>query len=472
MKVQLKFICNKEIISGDFNPAITVLDFLRNMKDLKGTKEGCREGDCGACTVLVGEVLGNYVHYKNVNSCLLPLGDIDGKHLVSIEGLNIDGMNLFQQFLVNNGGTQCGFCTPGFVMSFAAYLLTSDVFDLINAKDYLTGNLCRCTGHKGILSSAEEVNNILNKKEVRSDRIKFLSDNKLIPEYFGIVASKLKQIAKAKPLHSYDGVKQIVSGGTDIYVQKADTILNNDITLMTEMITDEMIKIAGDDCVVSAAATVADLESSAIFNRMLPEFKKVAELFGSRQIRYRATVGGNINNASPIGDMTVFFLSLNAKITLLAKGVTRDIYLKDYFKGYKTLDRNTDEIMTKLTFKIPDIAFKNSFEKVCKRKFLDIASVNTAFSCNTDNGKFSNVNASAGGVAPVPLYLEKTSQSLEGKEINIENINSAVDTAMEEISPISDVRGSADYKKLLLRNLMYAHFIKLFPEVINEEVLI
>ena len=472
MKVQLKFICNKEIISGDFNPAMTVLDFLRNMKELKGTKEGCREGDCGACTVLVGKLTGNYVHYKNINSCLLPLGDIDGKHLVSIEGLNIDGMNLFQQFLVSNGGTQCGFCTPGFVMSFAAYLLTSDVFDIKTAKDYLTGNLCRCTGHKGILSSAEEVIDILKKKEVHSDRLKFLSDNKLIPEYFGLVASKLKQIAKTKSLHSYDGIKQIVSGGTDIYVQKGETISNIDISLISEMLSDEKVKIFGDDCVVSAAASVADLESSAIFNRMFPDFKNIAELFGSRQIRYRATVGGNINNASPIGDLTIFFLSLNAKITLLVKGISREIFLKDYFKGYKTLDKNADEIMTKLIFRIPDSTFKNSFEKVCKRKYLDIASVNTAFSCSVSENKFSDVHISAGGVAPVPLYLGKTSQLIEGKEINIENINRAMEYVQEEISPISDVRGSADYKKLLLRNLMYAHFIKLFPEVINEEVLI
>ncbi|MFA7360404.1 MAG: FAD binding domain-containing protein [Candidatus Kapaibacterium sp.] len=472
MKVQLKFICNKEIISGDFNPAMTVLDFLRNMKELKGTKEGCREGDCGACTVLVGELTGNFVHYKNVNSCLLPLGDIDGKHLVTVEGLNTEGMNLFQQFLVNNGGTQCGFCTPGFVMSFASYLLSADTFDEAGAKDYLTGNLCRCTGHKGIQSSAEDVISILNKKEINSDRIKFLSENKLLPEYFNVVASKLKQITRVKHVHSFDEAKKLVSGGTDIYVQKGDVISNFDVVLMSELLHEEKIKIIDNECIISAAATVADLETSAIFSSMFPEFKNVAKLFGSRQIRNKATLGGNINNASPIGDMTVFFLSLNSKITLLGKGVAREIFLKDYFKGYKTLDKNADEIMTKLTFTIPGSNFKNSFEKVSKRKYLDIASVNTSFSCNFTLNKFSGVNISAGGVAPVPLYLAKTSQFLDGKEINIENINNVIETALEEISPISDVRGSADYKRLLLRNLMYAHFMKLFPEVISEEVMI
>ncbi len=472
MKVQLKFICNKEIISGEFNPAITVLDFLRNMKDLKGTKEGCREGDCGACTVLVGELSGNNVVYKNINSCLLPLGDIDGKHLVSVEGLNTDGLNPFQQFLVNNGGTQCGFCTPGFVMSFAAFLLSSDTLNLSSAKDYLTGNLCRCTGHQGIVNSAKDILYILSKKEINSERIKFLSENKLIPDYFSVVPSKLKQIAKMKPLHSYDGVKQIVSGGTDIYVQKGDMISSQDISLLSEMISEDKIKISGDDCIISASATVSDLESSSIFMKLFPEFKSVAELFGSRQIRNRATLGGNINNASPIGDMTVFFLALNPVITLLGKGVSREVLLKNYFKGYKTLDRNSNEIMTRLTLKIPEGNSRYSFEKVSRRKYLDIAGVNTGFSCSVENNRLVNVHVSAGGVAPVPFYLATTSEFLEGKEINSGNLLSSLDAANDEISPITDVRGSADYKRLLLRNLLFAHFLKLFPEVVSEEALV
>jgi xanthine dehydrogenase small subunit len=298
MKVQLKFICNKEIISGEFNPAMTVLDFLRNMKDLKGTKEGCREGDCGACTVLVGELSGNYVNYKNINSCLLPIGDIDGKHVVSIEGLNLEGVNLFQQFLVDEGGTQCGFCTPGFVVSFTSYLLTSDTFENGPAIDFLTGNLCRCTGHPGIIRAVEDVIKILNKKEVLSNRIAFLVESKLIPEYFNVVAAKLRQMQKTKPLSVYEGTKLIVSGGTDLYVQQGDIIAGKEINLINELLNGEKIKIQNDECVVSASATVADLETSSIINNMFKDFRSTAELFGSKQIRNRATIGGNINNAS------------------------------------------------------------------------------------------------------------------------------------------------------------------------------
>jgi xanthine dehydrogenase small subunit len=472
MKAQLKFICNKEIISGEFNPAMTVLDFLRNMKELKGTKEGCREGDCGACTVLVGELSGNYVNYKNINSCLLPMGDIDGKHVISIEGLNIEGVNLFQQFLVDEGGTQCGFCTPGFVVSFTSYLLTAETFETEKAIDYLTGNLCRCTGHPGIIRAAQDVIKILNKKEVLTDRITFLIENKLIPEYFKVAASKLKQMQKPRTHINYEGTKLIVSGGTDLYVQQGDVIAGKEINLISELINAEIIKIQNDECVVSAAATVADLETSSIFNNMFKGFKDVAELFGSKQIRNRATIGGNINNASPIGDMTAFFLSLNAKLILSGKSQTREVFLKDYYKGYKQLDRQTDEVVSRIVFKIPSGNSKYSFEKVCRRKYLDIASVNTSFYCEVADNKFSVVHISAGGVGPIPTYLSKMAETLNGKEINCDIIKQGIDAALTEISPISDVRGSVEYKKLLLRNLLYAHFMKLFPEVISEEVVL
>jgi xanthine dehydrogenase small subunit len=183
-------------------------------------------------------------------------------------------------------------------------------------------------------------------------------------------------------------------------------------------------------------------------------------------------VGGNINNASPIGDLTIFFLALNAKVILLGKGVTREVFLKEYFKGYKSLDKNSDEVMTRITFKIPRNSFKFSYEKVSRRYNLDIASVNTSFYSEVSDGKFSVLHISAGGVAPVPLYLAKTVEFLTGKEISINNLQDAVKISLEEVSPITDSRGSLEYKKLLLRNLLYAHFIKLFPEVMKEEVML
>ncbi len=472
MKVQLKFICNKEIISGEFNPAMTVLDFLRNMKELKGTKEGCREGDCGACSVLVGELSGNFVNYNTINSCLLPMGDIDGKHVITIEGLNIDGVNLFQQFLVDEGGTQCGFCTPGFVVSFTSYLLTADTFNTEPAKDYLTGNLCRCTGHPGIIRAVEDVIKVLNKKEVLTDRITFLIENKLIPEYFKVAASKLKQMQKPKVHINYEGTKLVVSGGTDLYVQQGDVIAGKEINLINELINVDVIKIQNDECLISASATVADLESSSIINNMFKEFKNISELFGSKQIRNRATIGGNLSNASPIGDMTIFFLSLNAKLILSGKSHTREVFLKDFYKGYKILEKQNDEIISKIVFKIPGNNHKHSFEKVSRRKYLDIASVNTSLYCEVTDNMLSVMHVSAGGVGPVPLYLSKMVEFLNGKEITYDNIRQGIDTALTEISPISDVRGSADYKKLLLRNLLFAHFMKLFPEVVKEEAVL
>ena len=206
---------------------------------------------------------------------------------------------------------------------------------------------------------------------------------------------------------------------------------------------------------------------------MFKDFKNIAELFGSKQIRNRATIGGNINNASPIGDMTAFFLSLNAKLILSGKNQIREVFLKDYYKGYKLLDRHTDEVISKDCIQNSFITIINIvFEKVCRRRYLDIASVNTSFYCEVNDNKFSVVHISAGGVGPIPLYLSKMVESLNGKEITYDDIKHSIDIALTEISPISDVRGSIEYKKLLLRNLLLAHFLKLFPEVVKEEAVL
>jgi xanthine dehydrogenase small subunit len=273
-------------------------------------------------------------------------------------------------------------------------------------------------------------------------------------------------------MHSYDSSKVLVSGGTDLYVQIGEELSNKDFSLLSEIICDEKIKVIDDECIISSSATVEDLESSTIINNIFHDFNQFAEQFGSVQIRNKATVGGNINNASPIGDMTIFFLALNAKIFLLGKGVHREILLKDYFKGYKLLDRNSDEIMTKISFKIPKNNFRFSFEKICRRFYLDIASVNTAFYSEVTDRKFTELHISAGGVAPIPLYLTKTGEYLKGKEVSADNLQYALKICLEEISPITDSRGSAEYKRLLLRNLLQVHFIKLFPEVIKEEVIL
>lgn len=466
--MSLKFICNNELVEENINTSSTVLDYLRLTKNLTGTKEGCREGDCGACTVLVGEISDNILTYKTINSCLMPIAAINGKHLVSIEGLNKNELTPFQEHLVNQGGTQCGFCTPGFVVSFTGYLLTADTYDLEGALDYLTGNLCRCTGHPGIIRAAEIVMDELKKNYDYSNRINYLIQKNILPEYFKNISARLKDI---KIFHNPEVLKNyeiLVSGGTDIYVQQSNTIADKEIHLAAELIKSEKIKIENNKCIIGSTTTVSELETSNIITGIFKDFKSISKLFGSKQIRNRATIGGNINNASPIGDMTIFFLALNSKIKLTDGKQTREILLQDYFKEYKTLNKNQNEFMVSLSFDVPAGNFKFSFEKVCKRTYLDIASVNTAMYIETENNKIKSAHIAAGGVSPIPLYLKKSSAMLNGKDVNLDLLREFLKSVQEEISPISDARGTADYKRLLLRQLTYSHFTKIFPEKFSQ----
>lgn len=471
MKVNLKFICNDEYVETEINPSVTVLDFLRQHKHLTGTKEGCREGDCGACSILVGELTGSYMQYKSLNSCLLPVSEVNGKHVVSVEGLNINGLTPFQSALVEESGTQCGFCTPGFVVSFAAFLLSTDSYDTETAKVYLTGNLCRCTGHYRIISSVEKVLTLFREKTVTNltERVNLLISMKLLPEYFRGIQARLSKIQRE---HKTSEVRQntvFVSGGTDLFVQQGHVLLEKDVVFLSGLLKGEKIWIEGEELYLNASATVSDLENSSIIRKIFPEFKNISSLFGSLQIRNRATLGGNINNASPIGDMSVFLLSLNAKVYLSNGKTVRSLYLKDYFKDYKVLDRNSDEYVQKLSLRLPSGNYRFSFEKVSKRTYLDIASVNTSVLIEYGGNTVKDACLSAGGVAPVPLYLKNSSEYLKGKEIGIDTMNALAETAASEIKPISDVRGSAGYKTLLLKRLIKTHFLKMFPEIIKAE---
>ncbi|MCE1164083.1 MAG: FAD binding domain-containing protein [Bacteroidetes bacterium] len=471
MNVNLKFICNNEYVETDINPSVTVLDFLRMHKRLTGTKEGCREGDCGACSVLVGEMAGNFVQYKSVNSCLLPVSEINGKHLVSVEGLNVNGLTPFQEALVKESGTQCGFCTPGFVVSYTAFLLTTESYDSETAKVYLTGNLCRCTGHYRIISSAEKVLALFKERTVTNftERIDLLISLGLLPEYFRDIPSRLAAIKREHRAAENPQDTVFVSGGTDLFVQQGHELLDKNVVFLSGILKGEKIWIEGTDLFLNASATVSDLENSSIIRKIFPEFKNIASLFGSMQIRNRATLGGNINNASPIGDMSVFLLSLNAKVFLSNGKTTRSVFLKDYFKDYKVLDRNRDEYMQKIGIRLPSGNYKFSYEKVSKRTYLDIASVNTSILLGYNGRAITYAYLSAGGVAPVPLYLKNSSEFLKEKEVTAALMNGLAETAAAEIKPISDVRGSAEYKTLLLKQLIKAHFLRMFPEIFKPE---
>lgn len=475
MSGNIKFILNNELISADLNQAIVLLDFIRSIK-LTGTKEGCKEGDCGACTVLTGEIDKDRdeIIYSAVNSCLIPIQNINGKHVVTIEGLNLPGkeLNPIQQEFVNEGASQCGFCTPGFIVSLTGYFLNKGILKSDSVLESLDGNICRCTGHNSIIRAAENISDKFDFNiHTNGTRYKFLSENKIIPDYFLNIKDRLSELKPSETHSGSDSGKNFyVSGGTDLFVQKPDEMLDSEITFLSHDSLMKSITEKEGICNIGSLTTVTEILESVIINRIYPGINKFAGLFGSTPIRNSATIGGNINNASPIGDMTALFLALDSDVILSDNENKRNIPLKNYYRSYKATERKQDEFMESLNFKIPDGNYFINFEKVSKRTYLDIASVNTAILIYTENDIIKNINLSAGGVSPIPLFLSDTCEFLMDKKINPENILKAVEITQTEISPISDARGSADYKRMLLSGLIKTHFIKLFPEIFKEGV--
>lgn len=474
MEKLISFYCNNELLSVQINPAITLLGFLRNHKKLTGTKEGCREGDCGACTVMLGSLSKGKVKYKTVNSCLLPMADVNGKHVVSIEGLNNNELNFLQAQFIDEGGTQCGFCTPGFIMSLTNYFINHIRYNVDDAIASLDGNICRCTGYVGIKRAVQ--NTIIYLDGANSSNynpVNHLIAKKILPPYFSELPKKLKQLQnnKGSSLKQNEKKSNIVSGGTDLYVQKWESLLEEENNFVSEDTGLKLISKKQNKIFIGGAVTVEEFLESKIILKYFPALKEHLQLFGSLPIRNRATIAGNIVNASPIGDISNILLVLAANVHLKYKNKKRVIPLNEFYRGYKTLDKKKYEIVEKISFPVPKKYFRFNYEKVSRRTYLDIASVNSSMLVISQNRKIKDASISAGGVAPIPLYLKSTSEYLAGKEINSDVINRSIEIAKLEISPISDARGSKEYKTLLLGQLIKAHFIKLFPELNIDEVL-
>lgn len=460
----IQFILNDKEISTALPPGELLLDLIRYHKHLTGTKIGCREGDCGACTVLVGEIINNKLRYRGVTSCLTALGNVDGKHVVTVEGLNTDELNPVQQAMCNEGATQCGFCTPGFIVSLAGYCLSDDEKNYENAIASIDGNICRCTGYKSIQRAAKSISDLMKKN--RGDVIEYVTSNSILPGYFSTIKNRLVELnSKTKGIEKRSTAQKYLGGGTDLYVQQHEKMVHSDIDFLFNKNELNGISNEGNKCIMGPSVTVTDLMESKIIKDAFPGFRKVSKLVSSTPIRNIATIAGNFVNASPIGDFTILFLALDAKI-ILSDGITkREIALREFYKGYKQLDKRDNEFIEQVWFELPGKKDLFNFEKVSKRTHLDIASVNSAISITTNGKQILNAGLSAGGVGPVPLFLSNSSAFLKDKKINAEIIDEAIEIAQLEISPISDARGSEDYKRLLLSQLIKAHFITLFPKL-------
>ncbi len=482
MTTPLRFVLNDADVATDASPGMTVLDFVRGARRMCGTKIGCREGDCGACTVLVGTLDGADVVYRAMTSCLLPLANVQAKHVVTIEGLNLpDALSPVQQAMADEGATQCGFCTVGFVVSLAGYCLDARQPSDGAARAAIDGNICRCTGYKSIERAAARLTRALADRP-GANRLEWLVTQGYVPQSFRSIPRRLAQFIPAAaaapgPLPAATGKATVnhapvaVGGGTDLYVQRPEAMEHSALHPTFDHAAWRGVRLRDGRCEVGAATTFSEFVESPDIQRLVPRVGLFLEWVASSPIRNMATVGGNLSNASPIGDMTILLLGLGAEVHLAGPAGTRTLPLRRFYKSYKTLDREGDEFIAAVSFACPDARTAFNFEKVCKRTHLDIASVNTAARFETDGSVITGAALSAGGVAPVPFFLAKTSAFLAGRRVDAATAGEAAALAVSEIAPISDARGSAEYKALLLQQLVYAHFLTLFPERVRWEEL-
>lgn len=505
----ISFYLNDQPVHTTEPPASALLDFVRYHEHLMGTKIGCREGDCGACTVLVGELAadGQRIAYQSITSCLAPLGNMHGKHVVTVEGINQAGGQLtpVQQAIVDHHGTQCGFCTVGFVMSLTGHSLAEKPATEKSTLAAIDGNICRCTGYKSLERAAAALTAELAERP-RTNSVQWLSERQFVPSYFEEMPARLAALhaetrgseaiapagdragngfvapvstspnghAQSQNGHAASAFPHaahpLLSGGTDLLVQRLDELRAQPVRLLFDQGGRRGIRHeVGVGCVVLGAATTASqlLESEVeVMRGLLPRLPEYLKLVSSTPIRNMGTVAGNFINASPIGDLTILFLALGADVTLAnVGGVGRRVPLAELYLGYKKLAKAADEQVIEISFLAPQASDFFNFEKVSKRTHLDIASVNTAAWLRLENGVVSAARLSAGGVGPVPLLLARTSAYLLGRELCADTVAGANAVMQTEISPIGDVRGTAAYKRLLLRQLLFAHFLRFAPKL-------
>lgn len=464
----IPFLLNCRPMTSELPAGLPVLDLLRRELGLNATKSGCREGDCGACSVLLGAPSPDGgLRYRMVNSCLLPLGALAGKHLVTLEGLNGDALTPVQSALVEEGGVQCGFCTPGVVIALTAHLLNSDSFELRGILESLDGNLCRCTGYMGIKRAGERLNRQIGGTlpPAGAQRIAALVEAGVLPSCF---SGTQQLLAELPPVPQGAGDGLLVAGGTDLFARSPDGLLDKRLSFADYRPELAGVEIGDGRCLIGAATTVEELLESTLLEREIPHLHQFLAHVASTPVRDRATLGGNLVNASPIGDLSICLLALDADLVLQQRGRERRLPLRNFFLGYKQLQLEQDEQVKRIEFTEPAGHVRFNFEKVALREYLDIASVNTACGLELEGRRVRHVSLAAGGVAATPLLLAQSAAMLSGEEINAGLVLAVADMAAREVKPIDDVHGSARYKRLLLRQLVIAHFVALTPELIPE----
>ena len=471
----IQFLLNQELRSEHvLDPNLTVLEYLREHVGKPGTKEGCASGDCGACTVVVGELHRSdsgepTLRYRSLNACLTFVASLHGKQLISVEDLKHQGqLHSVQQAMVDCHGSQCGFCTPGFVMSLFALQKNSQGADLHQAQEALAGNLCRCTGYRPILAAAEQCcGSARQADQFDSREAQTIARLKAIaPQETGELNSGDKRclvpltIGDLADLYGSHPEARLLAGGTDLALEVTQfhrplpvMIYVGNVAQMKRIDTFE------DRLEIGAATPLSDCY--AALEAEYPDFGALLHRFASLQIRNQGTLGGNIGNASPIGDSPPLLIALGAQVVLRKGNSTRTLALEDYFIDYRITARQESEFIEKVI--VPRATPTSAFRayKVSKRLDDDISAVCAAFDIRVENGLISLARAAFGGMAATPKRAKACEAALLGKPWATATIEAACTALGEDFTPLSDFRASKEYRLLSAQNLLRKYFIEL-----------
>ena len=470
IKNEIEFILNDELIKiNNVDTNVSVLNYLRIDKRLTGTKEGCASGDCGACTAIIAELTNNKLEYKAINTCIMFLYSLHGKQLITVEHLSNSKLHPVQQSMVDNHGSQCGFCTPGFVMSMFGMYKDKVKPSNQNIDEYLAGNLCRCTGYNSIKKAAKKMYSYGRKDKFSKNENKIIKLLKKIKHNDILISKNNNKFyipLNLKNLIQYtQNNKQykFVTGGTDIALEvtKKNNTINSLIYLGNNKDLN-YIKIKENYINIGSATPINKI--IPILKKYYPSFADMFDRYGSTQIRNVASIGGNLGSASPIGDSLPALLALNAKLILQSKN-QRLLDIKDFFKAYRKTALKNKEFIKEIRIPILKSHIFKCY-KISKRIDDDISSLFVAYLMKLKNNIIIDINIAYGGMDSIPNFAFKTQKYLIGKEFNLKNIEKSKQIIEKDFNPLTDVRASSSYRKLVSKNLMD----RLFLEINNNKV--